>query len=281
MERASRQRVGLVPLSLFRHPEIGCEEQAIYGFMSTHSDRLGDLWVAVTTIAAAVKLDRGKVRRRLDKLVDLGFVERHTHPDPAIRCPLYRLVGHGQLVSVLLEGAGDEQQQTEGNPRVSRAPERVGEHEHGEHSQKESLSHGRGGAEGGVGSRETGPAIETVTVTAEWTPSDADRAYASERRSDLTPAQVQFVAEKFALAYSGRRVANPSGIFRTWIIREIVHENRRPASSAIGRPSVRDGGRSRRPADGRGSGLADRNLAAADACLRRFLERRAEHPPAS
>jgi DNA-binding MarR family transcriptional regulator len=102
MEDDSRQRVGLVPISIFQHADCGCEEQGIYGFMSTHACRRGYLWLGLATIAEAVKLDRGKVRRRLEKLIALGFVERMPHPDPEIRCWMYRLIGHDQILTRII-----------------------------------------------------------------------------------------------------------------------------------------------------------------------------------
>lgn len=143
MEEQSRQRVGLVPIAIFQHPDCGCEEQGIYGFMSTHACRRGYLWLGLATIAEAVKLDRGKVRRRLEKMTALGFVERLPHPDPAIRCWMYRLTGHAHLVDGLLgEDAGPKAglSRDPDGERVCADDERHDEHEHLEHLTEDSLS---------------------------------------------------------------------------------------------------------------------------------------------
>src|SRR3954468_19966355 len=144
MENDSRQRVGLVPISIFQHADCGCEEQGVYGFMSTHACRRGYLWLGLATIAAAVKLDRGKARRRLEKLIAPRFVGPMPHPDPEIRCWMYRLIGHDQILNGLL---GEDSQpddglsQTPTEKRDSSANPRHDEHEHDKHLTEESLSH--------------------------------------------------------------------------------------------------------------------------------------------
>ena len=271
MEEQSRQRVGLVPIAIFQHPDCGCEEQGIYGFMSTHACRRGYLWLGLATIAEAVKLDRGKVRRRLEKMTALGFVERLPHPDPAIRCWMYRLTGHARLVDGLLGEDVGPKAGLSRNPageRVYADDERHDEHEHLEHLTEDSLSRAteRAGREPGInagtGSEPSKSAVPDypAPLSPRWTPTDADLAFAGAVR--VGPGL-------------GQRLPDPSSIFRSWIKREIksdVHDARNRNTG-----SHRDGATraSTRIHDHRG--IAQRNRAAADDCLRRILARRTEH----
>jgi DNA-binding MarR family transcriptional regulator len=290
MEDQSRQRVGLVPIAIFQHPDCGCEEQGIYGFMSTHACRRGYLWLGLATIAEAVKLDRGKVRRRLEKMTALGFVERLPHPDPAIRCWMYRLKGHAHLIDGLLREDGGPKaglSQNSAAERVSVASERHDEHEHFEHLTEDSLSGaipraaGEPDMKAGKGLERGEPVAPEppVPLSPEWTPSEADLAFAGTARSDLTASDVAAVTTKFVRRYGGQRLPDPSSIFRSWIKREIksdVHRARhRTTGSSTGdtaRTSPRTGPRLHDP-----RGIAERNRAAADDCLRRILARRTEH----
>ena len=290
MEDQSRQRVGLVPIAIFQHPDCGCEEQGIYGFMSTHACRRGYLWLGLATIAEAVKLDRGKVRRRLEKMTALGFVERLPHPDPAIRCWMYRLKGHAHLIDGLLREDGDPKaglSQTSAAERVSAASERQDEHEHFEHLTEDSLSGAMPRAAGepdmkaGTGSERGEPVAPEppVPLSPEWTPSEADLAFAGTARSDLTASDVAAVTTKFVRRYGGQRLPDPSSIFRSWIKREIksdVQDARHRTTGSSTGDTARTGPRTGpRVHDSRG--IAERNRAAADDCLRRILARRTEH----
>jgi hypothetical protein len=293
MEDDSRQRVGLVPISIFQHADCGCEEQGIYGFMSTHACRRGYLWLGLATIAEAVKLDRGKVRRRLEKLIALGFVERMPHPDPEIRCWMYRLIGHDQILNGLLgenSRPDDGLSQTLTVKRDSTANPRHDEHEHHKHLTEESLSHAR--SEAGEPEVSLGISVgagkakaeqdKTATVTpaplaASWVPSPSDMAFADAVRRDLTPQDVARIAEKFVRHYGGQNLPDPSSIFRSWLRKEIKfdvrnnqHHSGRPATSGTS-------DHHRHARSGKPAGLAERNRAAADDCLRRILVRRAEH----
>jgi DNA-binding MarR family transcriptional regulator len=275
-----------VPIAIFQHPDCGCEEQGIYGFMSTHACRRGYLWLGLATIADAVKLDRGKVRRRLEKMTALGFIERLPHPDPAIRCWMYRLTGHAHLVDGLLREDGDPKaglSQNSAAERVSTASERHDEHEHFEHLTEDSLSGampraaGERGMKAGTGSERGEPVVSEspVPLSPEWTPNEADLAFVGTARSDLTASDVAAVTAKFVRRYSGQRLPDPSSIFRSWIKREIksdVHRARhRPFGSSVG-DTARTSPRVHDP-----RGIAERNRAAADDCLRRILARRTEH----
>jgi DNA-binding MarR family transcriptional regulator len=275
-----------VPIAIFQHPDCGCEEQGIYGFMSTHACRRGYLWLGLATIAEAVKLDRGKVRRRLEKMTALGFIERLPHPDPAIRCWMYRLKGHAQLIDGLLREDGGpkaELSQNSAAERVSAASERHDEHEHLEHLTEDSLSGAMPRAAGepdmkvGTGSERGEPAApeSPVPLSPEWTPSEADLAFAGTARSDLTASDVAAVTTKFVRRYGGQRLPDPSSIFRSWIKREIksdVHRARHRTTGSSTGDTPRTGPRLH---DSRG--IAERNRAAADDCLRRILARRTEH----
>jgi hypothetical protein len=281
MEDQSRQRVGLVPIAIFQHPDCGCEEQGIYGFMSTHACRRGYLWLGLATIAEAVKLDRGKVRRRLEKMTALGFVERLPHPDPAIRCWMYRLRGHAHLIDGLLREDGNPKaglSQNSAAERVSAASDRHGEHEHFEHLTEDSLSGampratGELGMQAGTGSERGEP---VVPLSPEWTPTEADLAFAGTARSDLTASDVAAVATKFVRRYGGQRLPEPSSIFRSWIKKEIKSDVHRARHRTTGSSTGDTARTSRRLHDPQG--IAERNRAAADDCLRRILARRTEH----
>ena len=291
MEDKSRQRVGLLPIAIFQHPDCGCEEQGIYGFMSTHACRRGYLWLGLATIAEAVKLDRGKVRRRLEKMITLGFVERLPHPDPAIRCWMYRLKGHAHLIDGLLREDGDPKAGLSRNSaakRVSAASERHGEHEHSKHLTEDSLSGaipraaGEPGIKAGTGSERVKTVVSEpplpdspVPLSPEWTPSEADLAFAGTTRNDLTASDVAAVTAKFVHRYGGQRLPDPSSIFRSWIKREIksdVHRARHRTTGSSTGDTARTSPRLHAPRD-----LAERNRAAADDCLRRILARRTEH----
>jgi hypothetical protein len=284
MERTSRQRVGLVPASIYQHPECSCEEQAIYGFMSNHADRPGYLWLGLATIADAVKLDRGKVRRRIEKLIALGFIERMAHPNPEIRCWMYRLVGHDQLLAGLL---GDDKRPADGlhqTPETAPIPAPIydrDEHEHDEYLIEESLSCGHASApqereafevDGGNEVAPTAPS----PLPENWVPSLADMAFAQVVRTDLTPQDVALVTEKFIKHYRGQHLPDPSALFRSWLKNErkshacTKRYDRRTSSNLDDGPRCRSQG-------GKPASIAERNRAAAGECLRRVLARRGEH----
>jgi DNA-binding MarR family transcriptional regulator len=210
MDSVSRQRVGLVSARYLDNSEVGALELAILFVLCTHANRLGVCWPSQATIAARTKLDRGTVNRVLTKLVALGLVEKGHHPNPRIRTCTYRLVGHDALMEDFLNGLDSSAEE---------AGVGVGDTEH---SEQDSLSLKRAGAhredkdlmDQGKAADETAPLDET------WDPNPADLAFARIHRPDLTQSDLILIARKFALHYRGRQVADPSALFRRWLLTE-------------------------------------------------------------
>ena len=214
MESASRQRVGLVPARYLDNPELGALELAVLFILCTHANRLGVCWPSQATIAAKAKLDRSTVNRILAKLGALGLVEKGRHPNPRIRACTYRLVGHDALMGDFLNGLDNAAEEA-----AAAIPVVVHDTEH---SEQDSLSLKRAGAhredkdlmDQGKAADETAPLDET------WDPNPADLAFARIHRPDLTQSDLILIARKFALHYRGRQVADPSALFRRWLLTE-------------------------------------------------------------
>jgi DNA-binding MarR family transcriptional regulator len=261
-----------VPAAYHEHPDIGALELAVLFVLATHANRQGACWPSQGTIATAAKLDRGTVNRLLAKLVDLKLVEKSRHPNPRIRSWMYRLVGHEALMEDFLSGLDETEHRVEKpSDAVSHtvaASVAETNTEHFEHSIEESLCATQGGA--------NRPAADGVTIKAEWVPDAANMAFAQVRRPDLTPADVLLIGAKFALHYAGQELTNPTAIFHRWILTERAtrHDNSSRSQSF----SSRSQSFNSRPArTHQEPGLAQRNRAAADDCLRRILARRGEH----
>jgi DNA-binding MarR family transcriptional regulator len=210
MDSASRQRVGLVSARYLDNPEVGALELAILFVLCTHANRLGVCWPSQATIAARTKLDRGTVNRVLAKLVALNLVEKGHHPNPRIRTCTYRLVGHETLMEDFLNGLDSSAE--EAGVDVSDT----------EHSEQDSLSLKRASAPRGDKNfvDHSRAADEPVPLDDNWGPDPADLAFAQTHRPDLAQSDLILIAQKFALHYRGRQVADPSALFRRWLLTE-------------------------------------------------------------
>jgi len=231
MESASRQRVGLVPARYLDNPEVGALELAILFILCAHANRLGVCWPSQATIAAKAKLDRGTVNRILAKLAALGLVEKGRHPNPRIRACTYRLVGHDALMGNFLDGLDNAAEEA-----AAAIPVVVHDTEH---SEQDSLSLKRAGApEGETICQRQGDGSDAVpTLDETWVPDRADMAFAQIHRADLEQSDLMLIVQKFTLHYRGRRIADPSALFRRWLLTERKNHartnepnDRRPAS---------------------------------------------------
>jgi DNA-binding MarR family transcriptional regulator len=210
MDSASRQRVGLVSAHYLDNPEVGALELAILFVLCTHADRFGVCWPSQATIAARTKLDRGTVNRVLTKLAALGLVEKAHHPNPRIRTCIYRLVGHNALMENFLNGL---------DSTAEEACVGVGDTEHSEHNSL-SLKHA-GVHQGGQDSvDQVKVADETAPLDESWVPDAADLAFAKIHRPDLTQSDLILIAQKFVLHYRSKQIADPSALFRRWLLTE-------------------------------------------------------------
>jgi DNA-binding MarR family transcriptional regulator len=227
MDSVSRQRVGLVSARYLDNPEVGALELAVLFVLCTHANRLGVCWPSQATIAVRTKLDRGTVNRVLAKLVALGLIEKGHHPNPRIRTCTYRLVGHDALIEDFLVGLDSSAEEVSVG---------VGDTEH---SEQDSLSLKRAGAhQGGKDFVDQGRAADEAAVLDEsWAPDPADLVFAGTHRPDLVQSDLSLIAQKFVLHYRGKHVADPSGLFRRWLLTEKKNhvridfpDTRRPSS---------------------------------------------------
>lgn len=231
MEPASRQRVGLVPARYLDNPDIGALELAVLFILCAHANRLGVCWPSQATIAAKAKLDRGTVNRILAKLAALGLVEKGRHPNPRIRACTYRLVGHDALMGDFLDGLD-----TTAEEAPAATPVVVHDTEH---SEQDSLSLRRAGAPRGatICEKQEDGSDAAPVLDETWVPDHADRTFAQVHRGDLEQSDFMLIVQKFTLHYRGRRIADPSSLFRRWLLTERKNHartnepnGRRPAS---------------------------------------------------
>jgi hypothetical protein len=273
-------RFGMIPATLTRCEAVGLDEIGVLAVMSTYADREGHCRVSQSTLARILKRSRPWVIKTLNTLEELGLVERTRVVDPrtgARRACAYRLRFD------LLPGASEIHPPTGDTDLPGPAPSDCPGCDRGGHRhdtiqttpEQNELSLGRRERER-VRSDE-GSSI----VSADWQPSAADLAWASETHPWLDTDQLtrQFVAGS---ASKGYRYQNLSAGWRSWAENQANWRKRddfrQPRRDPLPRQPADRTARSH-PTDSRAD-LAAANGAAAHACLERILARRAVSAPA-
>ncbi|HEV7367683.1 helix-turn-helix domain-containing protein [Arenibaculum sp.] len=259
------ERFGIVPAAWFADPALGADEIAVLAALAVHADPQGLCWPSQAALARSLRRSRTWVIKVINRLEAAGALERTRRiaANGAMRTCLYRLVRRPRLDGARAQPAassGAERAWGEAVVDVSE-PERTRDDEAEAEAEPERARKGSGGLgqERRAGARVVDPA---------WLPSTTDVAWARERRPDIDPLMFTefFIA---ACRANGYRYHDHAAAWRAWLLdrkRGLPHAQPRSPS---GRPrrSWRDE-------------LAERNERAADACIRRFMERRARaaHP---
>src|SRR3712207_4564396 len=118
MGNSSRSRYGIVRADWIDHPEVGDDEIAVLAILALHADAEGVCWPSQQTIANRLGRSRPWVIAVINRLVELGLVERtrRRHESGGLRSCLYRLPGLAELRHADSREAG--------SAREVRSPER-------------------------------------------------------------------------------------------------------------------------------------------------------------
>jgi len=273
-------RFGMIPAALTRCEAVGLDEIGVLAVMSTYADREGHCRVSQSTLARILKRSRPWVIKTLNTLEELELVERTRVVDPrtgARRACAYRLRFD------LLPGASETHPPAGDADLPGLAPSDCQGRDRGGHRHdtiQTTLEQDR--LSPGCRERErVGPEEGSTTVPADWRPSAADLAWASETHPWLDADQLtrQFVAGS---ASKGYRYQDLSAGWRSWAENQAKWRKRddfrQPRRDPLPRQPADRTARCH-PAVG-SADLAAANGAAAHACLERILARRAVSAPA-
>jgi hypothetical protein len=273
-------RFGMIPAALTRCEAVGLDEIGVLAVMSTYADREGHCRVSQSTLARILKRSRPWVIKTLNTLEELGLVERTQVVDSrtgARRACSYRLRFD------LLPSASETHPPAVGVDLPEPAPSDCPRCDRGGHRHDTIQTNPeQDGLSPGCRERERfQPDAGSTTVPADWRPSAADLAWASETHPWLDADQLtrQFIAGS---ASKGYRYQDLSAGWRSWAENQAnwrkKDDFRQPRRDPLPRQPKDRTARSH-PADSRAD-LAAANSAAAHACLERILARRAVSAPA-
>jgi hypothetical protein len=292
-------RWGVVRAEWLFHPDVGVDEFALLACLTTYQDKAGFCWPSQSTLAARLKRSRPWIIKVLNRLEELGLIERtrRTRGDGGLRSCLYRIVpsepaagGKDQDDAVLKQspeqspGMGSPTASLSGSDRDRGCPE-------GDTNQTQPIQ------ERISLPREGEPASDGVAkqVPQGWMPSAEDLAWAAQAHPSIDAAAL---TEAFITGCraKGYRYIDAGCAWRGWFANQerwrqergersheravqvhehSAHRTDRHAGQAGSKQWIGTGQRT-----GAGSGRDERNAAAADACLERILARRAGHPSA-
>src|SRR3954469_11132886 len=87
-------RWGVVRAEWLFHPDVGVDEFALLACLTTYQDKAGFCWPSQSTLAARLKRSRPWIIKVLNRLEELGLIERtrRTRGDGGLRSCLYRIV---------------------------------------------------------------------------------------------------------------------------------------------------------------------------------------------
>lgn len=257
-------RFGIIPAAWFADPALGADEIAVLAALAVHADPEGRCWPSQATLARGLGRSRSWVIKVLNRLEAAGAIERHRRiaASGAMRTCLYRLLARARTKPRQERPAKPAGERPAWGPSVIDAAEEAKEEEVGDEADLDPEPRGR--EEGGRHGRRAGATVVAPT----FLPSVTDVAWARERRPDIDPLMFTefFIA---ACRANGYRYHDHAAAWRAWLL-----DRRRGLPHAPARP------RSERPRRSWRDELAERNERAADACIRRFMERRARaaHP---
>lgn len=227
-------------------PSVGADGIAVLAVLVLHANEDGVCWPSQGRIAALLGRSRAWVIAVLDHLEGLGIVtrwRRHRSDGGLSSC--------GYQLAAAPAGAKPV--------AAADTPCRLGDRNL---TQKKvhTPPPSPGAAADGPALPSTGPRPEEDDGVGAWCPGEGDLAWAQATvpTADLVAHTARFLAR---CRLRGYRYANPSAAWRRWLIEDC---------DVPARPRARSSARSRPDGD-----LSLRNAAAADACRRRLLERRA------
>ncbi|EWY40842.1 hypothetical protein N825_33470 [Skermanella stibiiresistens SB22] len=275
------------------HPDVGVDEFALLACLATYQDKRGFCWPSQTTLATRLKRSRPWIIKVLNRLVELGLIERtrRVRDDGGLRSCLYRIVPEAEKA---LEQAGPEGDR--GCPTGDTNQD---------HPIQETLSLPRGSAADEPEHSIDAPRRIAKQVPIDWRPSEEDLAWAAETHPAIDAAAL---TEAFVTGCGakGYRYIDVGCAWRGWFAnqqrwkqerengshdRQARRPNERAGTGSV--RSDRDAVSGQRTGNARAGhqraggerrqgdpGLAERNASAADACLERLMARRARHSPA-
>jgi cytochrome c553 len=305
-------RWGVVRAEWMFHPDVGTDELAMLACLATYLDRQGFCWPSQQTLATRLKKSRPWVIKVLNNLVGLGLIERtrRERRDGGLRSCLYRMappdMGGAAATPDVPKTDGT---QSNGQPSVSACPERDrgchgSDRNHDQTIQESPSLQGAPEArrEKAVPDfqKPARPQSLARPVPTGWAPSAEDLAWAAVAHPGIDAAALTETFRNASIA-KGYRYLDFGCAWRGWFAnqerwsrenherrlttRTPEHPRRDGRTGATRRDlhSERGGtnrGRAVPRQDGPQPGLAERNGAAADACLERLLARRAGHDAA-
>lgn len=277
-------RWGAVPASWFTHPDLGLDEIGVLACLATYADAEGWCWPKQATIATHLKRSRPWVIKVINRLVELGVIERVQQygRDGGQRPCRYRIRYDAAPGHASSHAPGHR---TDTGSHAADSPCHPGDSEHRESEHKESLSPGGGE----VVAREG-----RTVVPPDWQPSAEDVAWAAARFPDIDLPRFteQFINSCHA---NGYRYLDHGRAWRSWLAdspkRNLTRSptRRSPHARASAAPAAVSAVPTLSTVSGGGAGaarrpsvpvaeradLTERNREAAGAARRRLLERRA------
>ncbi|MGF7211396.1 hypothetical protein GGE65_006013 [Skermanella aerolata] len=277
-------RWGVVRAEWLFNPDVGVDEFALLACLSTYQDKAGLCWPSQSTLAARLKRSRPWIIKVLNRLEQLGLIERtrRLRGDGGLRSCLYRIVPSEACAIGIAADAVPEHASS--GPRHDRGCH--GDDMNQTHPIQERISLPR------EAERVSGGVAKPVPDG--WTPSAQDLAWAAKTHPGID-AEALTKAFVTGCRAKGYRYIDVGCAWRGWFANQERWRREREGNSHDGageraKPSLGKGtGRAGNPsgAPGKagaehrtGADLAGRNAAEADACLERILARRTGHPPA-
>jgi hypothetical protein len=271
-------RWGVVRAEWLFHPDVGVDEFALLACLTTYQDKSGLCWPSQSTLAARLKRSRPWIIKVLNRLEELGLIERtrRTRGDGGLRSCLYRIVPAEAPVTVSSR-PGDDRGCHDGDMNQT-------------HPIQERISLPR--------EAERAPSSVAKPIPEDWKPSAEDLAWAAETHPDID-AEALTDAFVTGCRAKGYRYIDAGCAWRGWFANQERWRREREEQSRDGAGGAAKSMRGKAVGWGRrqenqasratgqagpgyrpGADLAGRNAAAADACLERIMARRTGHPPA-
>lgn len=206
-------RWGRIPAWWLDHPELDADGLAVLAALSTYADESGVCWPSQATLAAKLKRSRPTVNRIVGRLESIGLIaveHRNGTNGGRLSCR-YRLRLSQPMSTTVTAPDSKADSPCSSASHEQHHPEQI----------PDSLS-----------GREPRPSIAASEVSADWTPSDADRRWATKRFPD---AELDQHAELFVRRCQahGYRYRDIGAAWRSWLLQDLAPQPTRPTRRAV------------------------------------------------